>query len=161
PLRIVMRRHQPARLVIHEQPRALARRQILAVDRNDVVGGDVERRRIDDAAVHGDAALRYHLLGVAARGEPRPRQHLGDALAVLLGLRLLALAPAIEIALPLAIGAAAAEGRTLGKDLAVVLIVAARPVGEAIAAIPAVALAIPAVAVAIRVALAARMLLPI
>ena len=55
--RIGMRRHQPARLVIEEQPRALARRQWLAVDGNDVIGGDIERRRIDDAAVHGDAPL--------------------------------------------------------------------------------------------------------
>ena len=43
--------HQPARLVKQEQPRALARRQRLAVDGDDVVVGDIERRRIDDAAV--------------------------------------------------------------------------------------------------------------
>ena len=43
-LGVGMRGHQPARLVIHEQPRALARRQWLAVDGNDIVGGDVERR---------------------------------------------------------------------------------------------------------------------
>ena len=81
PLGIGMRGHQPARLVIHEQPRALARRQRLAVDGDDVVGGDVERRRIDDAAVDGDAALRDPFLGVAARGEAGARHHLGDALA--------------------------------------------------------------------------------
>ena len=156
PLGIVMGSHQPARLVIEEQPRALARRQRLAVDRNHVIGGDVERRRVDDAAVDGDAAGRHHFLGIAARGEPGAGQHLGDALACLLRLRLLAGCAPFKIALAFAIGAAATKGGALGKYPAVVLIVAARPVGEAIFAVaPAVS------AVTIRAALAARMLLPV
>ena len=81
PFGVGMGGHQAARLVIHEQPRALARRQRLAVDGDDVVGGDVERRRIDDAAVDGDAALHDPFLGIAARGEAGARHHLGDALA--------------------------------------------------------------------------------
>ena len=121
--------HQPARLVEHEQPRALARRQRLAVDGDDIVGGDIERRRIDDAAVDGDAALRDPFLGIAARGKACPRHHLGDALAGFLrcggrGARLL------EFRLALAIGAAAAERRPFCKNLAVVLVVAARPIGN-------------------------------
>src|SRR5262249_9619584 len=124
------------------------------------------------------------LLGIPARGKPGAREHLGDAFAGLLRLRLLArrafvVIALVEIAFALAISTAAAKGWTLGKDPAVVLIVAARPIGEAIPAvalaipavalaipavalaIPAVAEAIPAVALAIRAALAARMLLPI
>ena len=145
PFGIGMRRHQPARLVIEEQPRTLARRQFLAVDRNDVVRGDIQRRRIDDAAVHGDAALRHHLLGIATRSEPGAGEYLGDALAGLLRLRCLAWRTPVEVRLPLAIGAAAAEGGTFRENLAVVLIVAARAVGETVG----------------RTALAARMLLPV
>src|SRR5450759_2389287 len=59
--------HQPARLVKQEQPGALARRQRLAVDGDDIVGGDIERRRIDDAAVDRDAALHDPFLGVAVK----------------------------------------------------------------------------------------------
>src|ERR1700688_4466334 len=121
--------HQPARLVIPKQPGALARRQRLAVDGDDVVAGDIERRRIDEAAVDGDAALHDPFLGVAARGQPRPRQHLGDALAGFLFTRRPRRAPLVGRAL--AIGATAAERRTLGENLAVVLVVAARPVGIA------------------------------
>ena len=51
----------------------------------------------------------------------------------------------------LAIFAAATEGRAFGENLGVVLIVAARPVVEAI----------PAVALAISTAVAARVLLPV
>src|ERR1700736_3908630 len=123
--------HQPARLVKHEQPRALARRQRLAIDGDDVGGGDVERRRIDHAAVDRDAALHDPFLGVAARGQPCPRHHLGDPLSGFLFARRPRRA-FVEIRRALAIGAAAAERRALGEDLAVVLIVAARPVGIAI-----------------------------
>src|ERR1700719_3655898 len=119
--------HQAARLVKHEQPGALARRQRLAVDRDDIVGGDIERRRIDDAAVDGDAALHDPFLGVAARGKPRPRHHLGDALAGFL----LARGPwrTTLVAHALTIGATATECWALGENLGVVLIVAARPIG--------------------------------
>src|SRR6266851_4592617 len=129
--RVGMGGHQAARLVKHEQPRALARRQRLAVDGDDIVGGDVKRRRIDHAAVDGDAALHDPFLGVAARSQSRPRHHLGDALAGFL----LAGRPGcafVEIGRALPIGAAAAERRTLGENLSIVLLVAARPVGVAI-----------------------------
>src|SRR5712691_709746 len=122
--------HQPARLVKHEQPGALARRQRLAVDRDDIVGGDIERRRIDDAAVDRDAALHDPFLGVAARGEACPRHHLGDALAGFLFARRPRRTPLVRLAL--AVLAAAAERRTFYEDLAVVFVVAAGPIGRSI-----------------------------
>src|SRR6185437_5438483 len=137
-----MRGHQPLGLVIEEQPRALARRQLLAVDGDHIIGGDVERRRIDEAAVDRDTALRNHFLGVAARSKAGARQNLGDALASLLRLRL-RVRTVLEVR-TLAISTAAAESGTLGKNLAVILVVAARTVLETIAA-----------------AVAARMLLPV
>src|SRR5258707_4458730 len=63
--------HQAARLVEQEQTRALARRQRLAVDGDDVVGGDIERRRIAYAAIDRVAALPNPLLTIAARSQPR------------------------------------------------------------------------------------------
>src|SRR6478672_280167 len=134
--------HQAARLVEQEQARALARRQRLAVDGDDVVGGDIERRRIDDAAVDRDAALHDPLLGIAARGQPRPRHHLGDALAGFLFARRPRWPALVRRAL--AIGAAAAERRAFCKDLAVVFVVTAWTIRVA----------------AERSRLAARMLLP-
>src|SRR4029077_10143296 len=88
---------------------------------------DIQRRRIDDAAVDGDAALRDPLFGVAARGKPCARDHLGDPLAGFLFARWTR-RPRFEIRRALAIGATAAECRTLGKDPAVVFIVAARAI---------------------------------
>src|SRR6266851_10134948 len=120
--------HQPARLVKHEQPGALARRQRLAVDGDDIIGGDIERRRIDHAAVDGDAALHDPFLGVAARGKPSARHHLGDALAGFLFARRPRRTPLVRLAL--AVFAATAECRTFYKDLAVVFVVAAGPVGR-------------------------------
>lgn len=64
--RIAVRRHQAARLVIQEQPRALALRQRLAVDGDDVARFDVERRAVDHLAVDGDTPFRDPRLGVAA-----------------------------------------------------------------------------------------------
>src|SRR5438445_4906240 len=128
-----MRRHQAARLVIHEQPRALARRQHLAIDGDGVIGGDIERGRVDHTAVDGDAALRDPLLRIAARGETSARHHLGDALAGFLDARRLRRA-LVEFRLALAIGATAAEGRTFCKNLAVVLVLAARPIVTSFAA---------------------------
>src|ERR1700719_2236047 len=121
--------HQAARLVKHEQAGALARRQRLAVDRHDIVGGDIERRRIDHAAVDRDAALHDPFLGIAARGETGTRHHLGDALAGFLFARR-PWRTFIEVRLALAIFAAATECRTFCKYLAVVFIVAARPIGD-------------------------------
>src|SRR6202453_539323 len=127
--RVGMGGHQAARLVKHEQAGALARRQRLAVDGHDIIGGDVERRRIDHTAVDRDAALPDPFLGVAARGETGAGHHLGNALASFLFAR----GPCrafLEVRLALAIFAAAAECRAFGKYLAVVLIVAARTVGD-------------------------------
>ncbi len=109
------------------KPRALARRQRLAVDGDHVIGGDVERRRIDHAAVDGDAALRDPFLGVAARGEAGAGHHLGDALAGFLDLGRLRSA-LFEFGFALTVSTTAAERRTLGKNLAVVLVLAARPI---------------------------------
>src|SRR6185503_6121997 len=128
-----MRGHQAARLVKHEQPRAFAWRQRLAVDGNGVVAGDVERGRIDDAAVDGDAALRDPFLGIAARGEARAGHHLGNALAGFLDLRRLRRA-LVEFRLALAISATTAERRTFCKNLAVVLVLATRPIFTGLAA---------------------------
>ena len=89
--------------------------------------GDVERRRIDDAAVDGDAALRDPFLGIAARGKAGAGHHLGDALAGFLDAWRLRRA-LVEFRLALAIGAAAAERRTLCENLAVVLVLATRPI---------------------------------
>src|SRR6185312_8846484 len=127
--RVGMGGHQATRLVKHEQAGALARRQRLAVDGHGIVGGDVERRRIDHAAIDRDAALHDPFLGVATRGETGAGHHLGDAFAGFLFARR-PWRPFIEVRLALAIFAAAAEGRALGKYLAVVLIVAARPIGD-------------------------------
>src|SRR5450631_2232438 len=128
PFRVGMGGHQPARLVKHEQPGAFARRQRLAVDGDDIVGGDVERRRIDQAAVDGDAALHDPFLGVAPRGQSCPRHHLGNALAGFLFARRSRRTALVGLAL--AVFAAAAERRTFYKDLAVVLVVAAGPIGR-------------------------------
>src|SRR5258707_10927812 len=143
PFGVGMGGHQAARLVRHEQPRALARRQRLAVDGDDIVGGDIERRRIDHAAVDGDGALHDPFLGVAARGQPCPRHHFRNALAGFLFARRPG-CPFLEIGLALAILAAAAERRTSGEDFALILIVAARSIGISVK----------------RLRLAARMLLP-
>src|SRR5216684_3635421 len=76
-----MGRHQAARLVMQEEPGALARRQRRAVDRDAVLGADIDRRRGDDLAVDRDAARRDPGFRRAARGKTRARDHLGDALA--------------------------------------------------------------------------------
>src|SRR5205823_2840176 len=127
PFGIGMRGHQAARLVIHEQPRPLARRQHLAVDRDHVIGGDVERRRIDDAAVDGDSALRDPFLGIAARGKSSAGNYLGDALAGFLDARRLRGA-LVEFRLAFTVSSTAAERRTFCKNLAVVLVLATRPI---------------------------------
>ena len=77
-----MRGHKPARLVVEEQPRALALRQRPAIDGDAVVGRDVERGRGNHRAVDGDAAGGDPGLGLAARGKPGACDHLGDAFAL-------------------------------------------------------------------------------
>src|SRR3569623_527444 len=124
--RIVMRRHQPARLVIEKQPRALALRQWLAVDGDDIARRDVERRRIDNAAVDGNATLRDPFLRIAPRAQPCPRHGLGDPLAGLVLLWCCAWRALVRIRRPLAISPAPTKGRALGENLAVVLVFAAR-----------------------------------
>ena len=80
-MRVGMRRQEPARLVIEEEPRALAVRQRLAVDDDAVERRDVERGRCDLLAIDGDAAGRDPGLGLAPRAQPGARHHLGDAIA--------------------------------------------------------------------------------
>src|SRR5436190_11047768 len=122
--------HQPTRLMVQEQPRAFAGRQRLAVDCDDVILGDVERGRIDKPAVDRDAALHDPFLRVTAGGKPCPRDHLGDALAGFLFTW--RSGRTAFLARSLAIGAAAAERRTFGENLAVVLVFTTRPVGISI-----------------------------
>jgi len=69
--------------VVEPHPRALARRQRLAVDQHDIVGADIQRRAVDHAPVHADAAFEDDRLAVAARGDAGARHHLGDALGLL------------------------------------------------------------------------------
>ena len=59
-------RHQAARLVVEPEPRALARRQRLAIDQHDIGRLDVEGRAFEHRAIHADAAFRDHRLAVAA-----------------------------------------------------------------------------------------------
>ena len=140
-----MGRHQPARLVIEEQPRALRLRQRRAVHLHHVVGGDVERGRIDDTAVDGDAPLLDPFLGVAARGKAGARHQFRNALAALFrrGRRWRL---AFVVGPALAIGAAAAEGRTPGENLAVVLVVAPWPIRKTIAPLLAARMVLPRLA---------------
>ncbi len=77
-----MRGHEPARLVEQEQPRALAHRQRLAVDGDAVGRRHVARRRGDHLAVDRDPAGGDPGLGLAPRGKPGTRDHLGDAFAL-------------------------------------------------------------------------------
>ena len=112
-LGVGMRGHQPARLVIEKQSRALALGQRHAVDRDDVALVDVECRGIDHHTVDGDAALPDPLFGLAARAQAGACHQLGDALAGFFGRRRRCLAAIATVArrkrLALAIGAAAAE----------------------------------------------------
>src|SRR5882672_503279 len=83
-LRIEARGHEPARLVIEKQPRALALRQRLAIDHDGVFRCHIEGRRGDGRAIDRDAAGRDEGLGLTARRKPGTRDHLGDSLARLL-----------------------------------------------------------------------------
>ena len=76
-----MRRHQPARLVVTEQPRPLAPRQRLAVNRDAVGRRDVERGRGNHRAIDGDAPGGDPGFRLAPRGKSGAGHHLGDALA--------------------------------------------------------------------------------
>ena len=78
-LRVGARGHEAARLVIEEEPRALARRQRFAVDADAVARRHVERGRADDRAVDRDAASGDPVLGLAAGSQAGARDRLGDA----------------------------------------------------------------------------------
>ncbi len=84
--RVGMGRHQPARLVIEEQPRALARAQWRAVDLDPVRSADVKRGRGNHRAVDRHPSGRDPGFGLAAGGEASTGDHLGDALAGHVGL---------------------------------------------------------------------------
>ena len=81
-LRVGVGGHEADRLVVEEEPRALALRQRLAVDGDAVARGDVDCRRRDRLAVDGDPAGGDPVLGIAARAHAGARHHLGDAVAV-------------------------------------------------------------------------------
>jgi hypothetical protein len=83
-LRIRIGAYQADRLVIEEQPGALAPRQRLAVDGDAIPRRDVHGRRRDGFAVDGYAAGRDPILGIAARAQARPCHHLGYALRIAL-----------------------------------------------------------------------------
>src|SRR5262249_25665702 len=85
-LRVARAGHEPARLVIEEEPGALALGQRLAVDQDAIAGAHVEGRRGDLLAVDLDATGQNPLLRLAARAQPRPRDSLGDALGIDLAL---------------------------------------------------------------------------
>ena len=67
--------------MIEEQPRALARRQRLAVNGDLVGGADIERRRRDGGAIDGDTSGRDPGFRLAAGAQTGARHHLGDAFA--------------------------------------------------------------------------------
>src|SRR5262249_23411915 len=85
-LRIARARHESARLVIEEEPRAVALGQRLAVDQDAIGGTAFERRRGGLLAVDLGAPGQDPLLRLAARAQPRPRDSLGDALGIDLAL---------------------------------------------------------------------------
>src|SRR5262249_47922932 len=81
PLWIGMGCHQPSWLVIEEKPRAFARSQRLAVDRDLIGWGDVERGRRNDGSVDRYPPGCDPGFGLAPGCESRACNHLGDALA--------------------------------------------------------------------------------
>src|SRR6185437_5902852 len=82
-LRIGARGHETARLVIEEEPRALAGRQWFAIDADTVAWRHVERRRGDDRAVDRDTAGGDPFLSLAAGSQTGARNRLGDAFTAL------------------------------------------------------------------------------
>src|ERR1700722_7280300 len=80
-LRIRARGQQAPRIVVEEEPRALTRRQWLAIDADAVAGGDVERGRLDHCAVDSDPPGGDPFLRLAARGETGAGNHFGDTFA--------------------------------------------------------------------------------
>ena len=76
---IPSRGHQTARLVIEEQPCALALGQRIAVDQNDIALGHIQCRTGQYHAIDGDAAFLDPHFGIAARAQARTRHHFGNA----------------------------------------------------------------------------------
>ena len=76
---VVFRRDQAQGLVVQPQPRLLRLLQLLAVDGDPVGGQNVQGGTVDLLAVHADAALDDHPLGLAPAGDTGARHHLGDA----------------------------------------------------------------------------------
>jgi len=81
-LLVLLGRHEAERLVIEPQPRRLLLVDRLSIQRHPVARAHVERRAVDDLAIHRHAAGNDHLLGVAARGDAYAGHQLGDALAL-------------------------------------------------------------------------------
>ncbi|KQB16010.1 hypothetical protein AP073_12340 [Rhodobacter capsulatus] len=77
---VLLGRHQAQRFVIKPKPGFLRRVDRLAVDHHLVRGLDVQRGAGDLLAVHRHPARKDHLFRIAARGDARARNHLGDAL---------------------------------------------------------------------------------
>ena len=78
--RIAVGRDQPARLVIEEEPGALALRQRRTVDHDHVGIADIQRGRGDDRRIDAHASLGNPLFGLAARAQSGAGDHLGHAL---------------------------------------------------------------------------------
>jgi hypothetical protein len=114
--------------VIEKQPGALALRHRLPVDRDHIVGRDIERGRRDDAAIDRDAALRDPFLGIPARANASSCDDLGDPVSALLFLRRSTRGALVEIGFALAISAATTECRAFGENSAVIFVVATRTI---------------------------------
>ena len=77
-LLVLLGRHQPQRLVIKPHPGFLRCVDRLAVDHHLVLAGNIERGALDQLAVDAHATGEDHLLGIAARGNARAGNDLGD-----------------------------------------------------------------------------------
>jgi hypothetical protein len=88
-LRIGVRRHQPARLVIEEQTGTLAVRQRFAVDHNTIRSGDIDRGRSDGGAVDRYPTRGNPRFGLPPRGETGARDDFRDTLTGFALVRLL------------------------------------------------------------------------
>ena len=82
PLLVHRRGDDPRRLVVKPDARGFGRGHGHAIHRQPVARRHVHRGRGGDPAVHRHPAVQDHAFGIAARGNARPAQHLGDALAL-------------------------------------------------------------------------------
>jgi len=81
PLRVVVRGHEPARLVVAPEPRRCLLRDRLAVDGDAAPLVDDDGGRLQHLAVDRHPAFRDPALRLAPGAQARPRQPLRDALA--------------------------------------------------------------------------------